>query len=171
MIGSVCVRSCEIPLKFLFTVIWITYGWAIGGYFSHACIGIIPISCATSRRVEHISVFNFDRAGGLSVMGSLAMRAALLYIFSVSFMFPGWIFSPDLSLDLFRIDFLFLLGALSGLAMIEFGLFLLPMGFFRSKMKEAKEKYLVELDSKIADFYSHLTEGTTSRGDSKGIKG
>lgn len=171
MIGSVCVETREIPLKFLFTVIYITYSWVIGGYFSHACIGIIPISCATSRRVEHIDVFSFDRAGGLSVMGSLAMKAAVLYIFSVSFMFPGWIFSPDLSLNLFRIDFLLLLGVLSGLVMIEFGLFLLPMGFFRSKMKTVKEKHLLELDSEIADFYSHLTENTTSKRDSRGIEG
>lgn len=171
MISSVCVKSCEMPLKFFFTVIWITYGWVIGGYFSHACIGIIPISCATSRRVEHIDVFNSDRAGGLSVMGSLAMNGAVLYVFSVSFMFPGWIFSPDRSLGAIPLDLLFLLSVLLCLIMIEFGLFLLPMRFFRSKMKEVKEKHLVKLDSEIANFYGRLTEDTTSKEDSKGIEG
>ncbi|TET25849.1 MAG: hypothetical protein E3J73_05500 [Candidatus Bathyarchaeum sp.] len=171
MIGPLCVESCEMPLKFLFTVIWITFGWMIGGYFSHACIGTIPISCATSRRVEQIDVFNFDRAGGLSAMGSLAMKAAVLYIFSVSFMFPGWVFSPDLALDIFQVSNILFLGVLIGLVMIEFGLFLLPMGFFRSKMKEAKEKHLARLDSEIANFYGHLTEDTTSKGDNKGVEG
>lgn len=171
MFGSVCVESCEMPLKFFFTVIWITYGWVIGGYFSHACIGIIPINCATARRVEHIDVFNFDRAGGLSVMGSLAMRAAVLYIFSVSFMFPGWIFSPELSLDIFQLGFLLLLGVLLCLGLIELGLFLLPMRFFRSKMKEVKEKHLVKLDSEITNFYSRLAENATSKGDNKKIEG
>ena len=78
---------------------------------------------ATSRRAEHIDVFNFDRAGGLSVMGSLAMRTTVLYIFSVSFMFPSWIFSPDLSVDIFQVNLLLLLGVLLCLGMIEFALF------------------------------------------------
>jgi len=38
-------------------------------------------------------------------------------------------------------------------------------------MKEVKEKHLVKLDSEIANFYRHLTENTTLKGDSKGIEG
>lgn len=171
MIGFVPVDTTETPLKFFFTAILVSYNWVIGGYLSHACIGIIPISYATSRRVEHIDVFNSDRAGGLSLMGSLAMKAAVLYVFSISIALPGWFFSPDFSLDLFQADLLLFLGVLSCPVMIEVGLFLLPMGFFRGKMKEVKEEHLVKLDSEIANFYSHLTENTTSKGDSKGIEG
>jgi len=104
-------------------------------------------------------------------MGSLAMRAAVLYIFSVSFMFPGWIFSPDPSIDIFQVNLLLLVSVLLCLGIIEFALFLLPMRFFRSKMKEVKEKHLVKLDSEITNFYSHLTENTTLKGDNKGIEG
>lgn len=39
------------------------------------------------------------------------------------------------------------------------------------KMKEVKEKHLVKLDSEITNFYSHLTENTTLKGDNKGIEG
>ena len=38
-------------------------------------------------------------------------------------------------------------------------------------MKEVKEKHLVKLDSEITNFYSHLTENTTLKGDNKGIEG
>jgi len=87
MIGTRFVKPCEMALKWFYSIIIVViYGWVIGGYFSHACIGIIPICCATSRRVDHIDVFNFDRAGGLGAMGTLAMKAVVLYIFSVSFM-------------------------------------------------------------------------------------
>jgi len=119
--------------------------------------------------VVHIDVFNFDRAGGLGAMGSLAMKAVMVYVFSVSFMFPGWIFSPDVP-NVFQVNLL-LYGVLLSLAMIEVGLFLLPMRFFRSKMKEAKEKHLAKLDSEISNFYSHLKENTASKGDNKGIIG
>lgn len=161
--NSVSVEVTEVPLQFFHTVIWITYNWLIGGYFSWVCISTIIISYTTSKRVKHIDVFNFDRTGGFSAMGSLAMRTAVLYVFSVSFMFPGWIFFDPgfIALQLY---------ALSGLVIVEFALFLLPMIFFHDKMKKAKEEYLIELDSHITDFYSHLTENTTSKEDRKEIE-
>jgi len=146
-------------------------GWLIGGFFSWSCISIIGIGLAVSKRIKPkgIDVLNADRAGGFSLMGSVAMRSALLYIFSVSLMLPGWIFSTDISQGVFQLSDLLLIGVLISLGIIEFGLFLLPMWFFHKHMKKAKRECLSKLNVKIADLYSHLAENRVSERDSQEI--
>lgn len=167
ILGSVEVtfEVTETPLSFWFGVIWITWGWLIGGYLSWACISVIIISKTTSSRIksERIDVLNSDRAGGFSLMGSLAMRSAMLYIFSVSIMLPGWIFSSDVYPIFSQISVILLLGVLSSLGIMEVGLFLLPMYFFHEKMKEAKERFLDRFDTQIAGIYKPLPLSITQK--------
>lgn len=156
----------DLPLlKLLHTIIWITYNWIIGGYFTWICIGTIIISFAVSKRVQHIDVFHHDRVGGLGRMGSLAMRTALLCVFSVSIMFLGWIVGilqfPESTSSVF------LFGGLLSLGIIELALFLLPMMFFHEKMKQTKEKLLARLDALIVNFYDSLIKSVASEEDNK----
>jgi len=155
----------DTPLNFLHAIIWITYNWSIGGYFSWICIGTIIVIFAASKQVKHIDVFHHDLAGGIGVMGSLAMKTALLYIFSVSFMFPGWIMDKIWGIK--NIGFVLQLGALSGLAIMEIAIFLLPMIFFHHKMKDAKEKQLAKLDALIVNFHDSLVQNSIAEKDYK----
>ena len=119
---------------------------------------------AASERTHLVDVFHHDRAGGLGVMGSLAMRAALLYAFSITLAFPGWIVhSFPRAAD--PMGFVLQIGALSALALMETGVFVLPMMFFHSKMKKAKELQLTKLDGVIADFHDSLLENSLSEED------
>lgn len=160
------IPSPDLPLlKFLHTIVWITYDWIIGGYFVWTCIGTIIVSFEVSKLVHHVDVFHHDRFGGLGMMGSLAMRTALLCIFSVSIMFLGWIvgilqFPEPLSSML-------LFGGLLGLVILELAFFLLPMMFFHDKMKEAKEKKLSRLDALVVNFHDSLVENAVSEEDNK----
>jgi hypothetical protein len=155
----------EIPLKFLHTAIWITYNWIIGGYFSWTCISTIIVIYAASKRIHNIDVFHHDKSGGLSVVGSLAMRTALLYIFSVSFMFPGWIVTVSSAQD--PVSLGLQIGALSCLVIMELAIFLLPMTFFHSRMAEAKNTKLANLEARIANFHDSLTKDRTSDEDNR----
>jgi hypothetical protein len=150
----------EIPLKFIHTAIWITYNWIIGGYFSWICISTIVVAHEVSKQVHRIDVFDHDRSGGLSIIGSYTMRTAMLYIFSVSFMFPGWIITVFSSMDL--VSLVLQIGALSSLVGMELGIFLLPMTFFHWKMMEAKNEKLTKLEAYIAGFNDSLTNGRVS---------
>jgi hypothetical protein len=155
----------EIPLKFIHTAIWITYNWIIGGYFSWMCISTIIVAYASSRRIHTINVFHHDQSGGLSVVGSMAMRTALLYIFSVSLMFPGWIVMVSSAED--TISLALQIGALSCLVIMELAIFLLPMTFYHSMMAEAKNRKLVNLETRIATFHDSLTKDGTSDEDNR----
>ena len=154
----------EIPIHFFHLAIWITYDLSIGGYLSWMYVGTIAIIYAASRQTRHVDVFHHDQAGGLGVMGFLAMRAALLYAFSIALAFPGWIIhSFPRSAD--PIGYALQIGALSALALMEMGVFVLPMMFFHSKMKEAKELQLTKLDGVIADFRDSLLGTSLSEED------
>jgi hypothetical protein len=159
------IPTQEIPLKFIHSTFWITYNWIIGGYFSWICLGTIIVAVDASRRVNNIDVFHHDRCGGLSAVGSLAMRTAVLYILSVSFMFPGWIVSLSYAPDI--IGLALQIGALSCLVVIELAIFLLPMIFFHSNMSEAKDRQLTSLDAQIVSFRDSLVGNKTSDADNR----
>jgi len=159
------VPTQEIPLKFIHSSFWITYNWVIGGYFSWICLGTVIVALDASKRVNNVEVFHHDRCGGLSAVGSLAMRTAVLYIFSVSFMFPGWIVSMFYAPD--PIGLALQIGALSCLVVMELVIFLLPMGFFHSSMEEAKDRELTSLDAEIISFRNSLVGKGASDADDR----
>lgn len=157
----------EIPLKFAHAALWITYNWIIGAYFSWICIGTIVVAYVASRLVDNIEVFHHDRCGGLSPVGSLAMKTSLLYILSVSFMFPGWIARVTISRTPDPIGLPLQIGALSCLVAMELGIFLLPMMFFHPSLNKAKEEELANLDKRIVNHRYSLTKDATSEEDDR----
>jgi hypothetical protein len=155
------------PLKFIHTAFWITYNWVIGAYFSWICVSTVIVTYASSTRVHDVDVFHHDRCGGLSIVGSLAMRTAVLYGFSVFFMFPGWIVWGGMAYPLDRIDLRLQIGTLSCVAIMELALFIAPMIFFHSRMNEARELKLTSLEAYIVSFYDSLVKNVTSDEDNR----
>lgn len=159
------IPAQEIPLKFIHSMLWITYNWVIGGYFSWICLGTVFVAFDASKRLDNIDVFHHDRCGGLSAVGSLAMRTAVLYILAVSFMFPGWIVSLSYAPD--PIGLALQIGALSSLVIMELAIFILPMIFFHSGMTKAKDGQLTRLDANVVSFRDSLSKNGASEGDDR----
>jgi hypothetical protein len=161
------VPTREIALEFIQSAFLVTYNWIIGGYFSWVCLGTVLVAFDASRHidVDRIETLHHDRCGGLSAAGSLAMAAAMLYILSVSFMFPAWIVSMSHAPD--PIGLGLQIGALSSLAVMELAIFLLPMFFFHPIMKKAKDQQLTILDGRMMSLCDSLVKNSASDANSR----